>query len=132
VFVERGFESFGKQVPAGSPKESETLDQAVLRESEEETGLRKLKIVNFLGSILNDQRKYGLDEFHKRHFFHIECIEETPTTWIQEEKDPSIILPQTPERIIFDLSWIDLKSTQPILSEGHDAFLTALKLSMEL
>ncbi len=126
VFVERGFESFGRQIPAGHVDETETPEQAVLRETEEETGLSNLRIAKFLGIKIDDQRKYGLDEYHKRHFFHLECLEDTPTKWSHEEKDPSIITPQTPKRIIFDIFWVNLVDGRPNLAEGHDAFLDEL------
>ena len=126
VFVERGFESFGNQVPAGTPEEGETLEEAVLREVEEETGLSELELVQYLGSVKDNQTKYGLDEIHHRHFFHIHCKESTPDCWSNQEKHPSIRLPNAPEEIIFEFRWIELRESRPQLSEGHDTFLGSL------
>jgi 8-oxo-dGTP pyrophosphatase MutT (NUDIX family) len=124
VFQERGFEKFGIQVPAGSPNHDESLEAAVLRETKEETGLGSLSIFRYLGSIEVDQTKYGINEIHRRHFYHLTTSEETPETWCHEEKDPSIRTEFTPECIIFDLWWISLKLEYPVLAEGHGAFLS--------
>jgi 8-oxo-dGTP pyrophosphatase MutT (NUDIX family) len=126
VFVEKGFESFGRQIPAGHVDVTETPEEAVLRETEEETGISNLRIIKFLGVKIDDQRKYGLEELHRRYFFQLECLEDTPENWSHEEKDPSIITPQTPERIIFDIFWVNLNEGRPHLAEGHDAFLDEL------
>ncbi|MFX1416938.1 MAG: NUDIX domain-containing protein, partial [Promethearchaeota archaeon] len=71
VFTERGFERFGLQVPAGSKKKEESLERAVLREAKEETGLESLTVVKHLGTVDVDQAEYGLDETHRRYFFHL-------------------------------------------------------------
>ncbi len=124
VFRERGFEQFGIQIPAGSPNDNESLESAVLRETAEETGLCALSIVSCLGSVDVDQTKYGLNEIHRRHFYHLISTDATPNTWRNEEKDPSIRTEFTPHRIVFDLWWISLEKEYPILAEGHDAFLS--------
>ena len=126
VFMERGFEQFGLQVPAGSPHDDEGLEDAILRESWEETGLEGLEISQFLGSVGVDQTKYGLDEIHDRHFYHILYDGETQEKWEHVEADPSILTEHTPDVILFDLRWIDLASERPELAEGHDAFLETL------
>ncbi|MFX1369153.1 MAG: NUDIX domain-containing protein [Promethearchaeota archaeon] len=123
VFREREFEQFGKQIPAGSPKENESLESAVIREAREETGLTALTIGKYLGSIDVDQTKYGINEIQRRHFYHLMTSEKTPETWVHEEKDPSIRIESTPDRIIFDLWWISLEEEFIALAEGHDAFL---------
>lgn len=126
VFKELGFEHFGIQVPAGSPNLNETLEDAVLRETKEETGLTHLSIAVYLGCIDVNQTKYGRNEIHRRHFYHLTTTEETPETWHHEEKDPSIVTEFTPDQIIFELWWISLKGKRPVLAEGHGAFLTSL------
>ncbi|MGY5875921.1 MAG: NUDIX hydrolase [Candidatus Thorarchaeota archaeon] len=126
VFVEQGFEYFGWQVPAGSPQVGESLEETVLRETSEETGLEHLHINRHLGSVHVDQRKYGREVIHHRHFYHLICVDETPETWSHEEKDPSIRTEFTPDRIIFDLFWVNLRSDSFQLAEGHDAYLSEL------
>jgi 8-oxo-dGTP pyrophosphatase MutT (NUDIX family) len=41
--------SAGIQIPAGTVEENETLEEALVREMKEETGLSNLKIINKLG-----------------------------------------------------------------------------------
>ena len=132
VFTERGFEQFGLQIPAGSPKDRESLEEAALRETQEETGLSELMIDEYLGSVDIDQAKYGIQEIHRRHFYHIRTSEETPERWTNEEKDPSIVTEYTPDKIIFDLLWMSLIDGIPELAEGHDAFLSDVKEKLML
>lgn len=127
VFRERGFESFGLQIPAGTPEETEPLDLAVLREATEETGLDSLTIVGYLGSATFDQSQYGIDEVHRRHFYHLICEEETPESWSHVESDPSIVQEDTPDTIVFDIRWAPLSDTVLELSEGHGVFLDLLR-----
>lgn len=48
-----------------------------MRESWEETGFEGLTVVGYLGKVTADQRRYGLDEFHDRHFYHLEFAGKT-------------------------------------------------------
>ncbi|MGY5853527.1 MAG: NUDIX domain-containing protein [Candidatus Thorarchaeota archaeon] len=132
VFVEQGFEYFGWQIPAGSQEEGESLENAILRETGEETGLKDIHINRHLGSTLVDQRKHGLEIIHHRHFYHVLCNETTPDTWSHEEKDPSFIAELTPERIIFNLFWVDLKNNSIQLAEGHGAFIPELLQELKI
>jgi 8-oxo-dGTP diphosphatase len=126
VFTERGFEHFGLQVPAGSVHEDASLEDAVLRESWEEAGLKGLEIVRYLGSVSVDQGKYGLDEIHDRHFFHLTYTGEPIGKWEHIESDPSIVTEHTPDVIVFDLRWIGFENARQSLAEGHDEFLHEL------
>ncbi len=126
VFLERGFEGFGLQIPAGSPHKEEALEKAVLRESREETGLNGLRLVAYLGSVSADQTKYGINEIHDRHFYHLVYEGVARDTWEHVEADPSIVTECTPEVIVFELRWIDLSLEIPTLAEGHDAYLGVL------
>ena len=61
----------GIQVPAGTVREHERLEEAVLREAREETGLDALTVVRYLGEQRRDMADFGRDETHHRHFFHL-------------------------------------------------------------
>jgi len=130
VFRDIGFEHFGLQVPAGSPNLGESLENAVLRETREETGLTMISLVRYLGSTDADQTKYGIEAIHRRHFYHLTTTEETPVTWHHEEKDPSVITDYTPNQIVFELEWIPLEKKPLALAEGHGAFLKSLDESI--
>lgn len=131
VFMERDFEEGGIQVPAGSPRDGETLEEAVLREVEEETGLTSLRIVRFLGDCRFDNAVWGLDSVHHRFFYHVECEEDAPETWSHEEKETSAVTKDTHERIIFDFRWARIPDGIPELQKGHGRFLPELFESVQ-
>ena len=71
VFIHEHAPEAGVQVPAGSVQNGESLEDAVLREAFEETGLKGLRIVSRLGEQLRDMRDFGRNERHHRTFFHL-------------------------------------------------------------
>ncbi len=113
VFSHPLFPEAGIQVPAGTIKPGELPGDAVLREAREETGLHELEIRSFLGVREHDLSQYGIAEVHRRHFFHIECREETPTTWRHFENDPS---DGSPAPIEFEFFWVKFPDEVPELS----------------
>ncbi|MFX0044832.1 MAG: NUDIX domain-containing protein [Candidatus Hermodarchaeota archaeon] len=131
AFTERGFEHFGLQVPAGSKRKGEPLELAVLREAKEETGLKSYRLVKHLGTVDVEQTEYGLDETHRRHFFHLVCEEETPQSWSHVESDPSRVQENTPEAIFFDIHWIPLSDDISNMADGHNEFLENLRGNFE-
>lgn len=126
VFEERGFPEGGIQVPGGTPELGESLEEAVLREAFEETGLEPLELVKFLGSELFDVSIYGIDAIHHRNFFHLKYEGVSLKRWSHIEEDPSIVTEKTPDTIIYDLYWVDLSNTIPPLQKGLDAKLDIL------
>jgi 8-oxo-dGTP pyrophosphatase MutT (NUDIX family) len=70
-------------------RHDETPEQAIMREAMEETGLRAIEIVRFLGEQVKDRSDVGLDEVHRRYFFHLKCNEDTPDRWQYYETDAS-------------------------------------------
>ncbi len=113
----------GIQVPAGTMRDGESPEDAVLREAREETGLDRLTIVGLLGRQEFDARPLGRDEIHDRWFFHLTCDEETPDQLRHGEHDPS---DRSGEVIPFDFFWADLPDGVPPLIADHDRFLPAL------
>lgn len=112
----------GLQVPAGTMLDTETPEQAVLREALEETGLSDLRIVRFLGDVQYDASPHGRDEINHRFFFHLACEVEPPERWQQYELDTS----DGSEPPLFELWWVPLPDGVPALIAGHDAMLPAL------
>lgn len=110
-------EQTGLQVPAGTIKSGEMPEQAVLRESYEETGLKNLRIVNYLGAGEYDMRPYA-DAIHVRHYFHLTSDnDKVPEKWEWQETHDGI---GTPTR--FELYWIDLEQSH-VLAGGQAAFI---------
>jgi ADP-ribose pyrophosphatase YjhB (NUDIX family) len=107
VFTHRDFPEAGVQVPAGTVEVEEPLDDAVLREAAEETGLTNLKLVKYLGVRDFDAAKVKRpDEIHERHFFHLEAATPAPERWRHWEMTPSGD-DKTP--VAFDLRWVGKK-----------------------
>ncbi len=126
LFVERGFPEGGIQVPGGTPVIGEDPRDTALREAKEETGLESLELVQYLGEAIFDVSIYGLDEMHQRKFYHLRCPDTPPEVWTHEELDPSIRTEKTPEHIILELYWWDLRNGVPFLQLGLDAKLPLL------
>lgn len=128
VFRHVDYPKAGIQVPAGTIEDSETPEDAALREAREETGLARLAIVAFLGEQRYDMRTFGKDEMHHRCFFHLRCTEPPARTWCHLEKHSS----ESDEVIAFEFFWAPLPDGVPPLIAGHDALLPALLRSMGL
>jgi 8-oxo-dGTP pyrophosphatase MutT (NUDIX family) len=103
----------GLQAPAGSIRAGEDPADAALREAQEETGLRHLRLAGLLGITRRDMRPWGIAEIHERHFYHLRCQEATPERWLSCEADPS---DGSPGPIRLECSWVDLRGRLPELS----------------
>ena len=115
------------QVPAGTLHEDENLQKGVLREAFEETGLKHLKVVSFLGRYDHPVAERG--EIHRRHFFHLVCEDKPPSRWQHDETDPS---EGVERRIPFDLYWVSLPDGVPVLAPGHARMLPRLLGQMDM
>lgn len=122
VFEHTEFPEASIQVPAGRPEEDETLEEAVMRESREETGLTDLRIVSYLGS-----RRIDLTEIagnvENWHFFHLENLGDAPERWLHYEEQPS---DGSPSPIEFVFYWVDARDP-PELTWGHGDRLYEIK-----
>lgn len=121
VFSHPDFPEAGIQVPAGTVEPDETLQEAVLREAYEETGLAELKLIGYLGSCIYDMSPWGGHRSQHRHFFHLELDGEAPSVWQHyetsgDQRDP----------ILFELFWAKLPDGVPELIAGHGQMLSAL------
>ena len=114
----------GIQVPAGTLEEGERVEDAVLREAFEETGLPDLTLDCFLGEQERDMSDFGRDEVHHRRFYHLRCHGHPPTTWRHEEPCPSDGSRQKP--ILFEFFWAPLPHAVPPLIADHGMLLPQL------
>ncbi|WP_067665880.1 NUDIX hydrolase [Nocardia miyunensis] len=113
------FEQVGIQVPAGSVRDGEAPEDAVLREAREETGLSEFTVVRKLGEADYDISPYRFEIQH-RHFFQLALAQDTPDRWAsQEDHDGQ----QEPTR--FECFWIPLEAAH-ILQSGQGALLGRL------
>ena len=113
------------QIPGGTIKENETPEIAAIREAQEETGLKHLQLMSFLGSFKKDLSDIGRDEVITAWFFHLLTKESTPSSWRHFETDPS----EGAEPIEFELYWVPI-SNLPKLGGIDDAMLRELKESL--
>ena len=105
VFTQRDYPQAGVQVPAGTVEAGEAIEDAVLREAQEETGLKNLRLVKYLGARDFDAAESAKPgEVHERHFFHLQAANPAPEKWRHWEMTPSGD-DKTP--VAFDLRWVD-------------------------
>jgi 8-oxo-dGTP pyrophosphatase MutT (NUDIX family) len=106
IFRHTQFPEAGLQVPGGTVEAGEPLEEAVLREAEEESGLVGLKLVASLGSQEEDLATPGLGEGSlRRHFFLLRLDGDAPETWLSYEWNPS---DGSPAPIEFEFFWVPL------------------------
>lgn len=120
VFVHADDESFdqsGVQVPAGTVRDGELPEDAVLREASEETGLQGLHIQRYLGTGEYDMRPYA-DAVHVRHYFQLRIdADDVPERWIAYERGES-----DGDPIRFELYWMPLTQAH-VVAAGQASFL---------
>ena len=127
VFRHTDFPEAGIQVPAGTVLTNEDLESAVLREAEEETGLRDLTIKSYLGDHVRSMADVGKDEIHHRHFYHLLCGGDPPEQWQHDETDPS---DGGSSPIHFEFFWAELPDQIPVLIADHGIMLPRLEERM--
>lgn len=118
VFTHRDFSLLetGLQVPAGTVRDGETPEAAVMRETHEETGFTDFRIVRFLGVSTYDVSPMR-PEVHERHVFHLEPTTDLPETWLAFEAHDG-----TAEPTAFEFTWIPLAKAH-VLAAGMGALL---------
>ncbi|MEY9956719.1 NUDIX domain-containing protein [Streptacidiphilus sp. MAP5-52] len=117
--ADNSYEEVGIQVPAGSVRDGETPEAAVLREAREETGLTDFKIVSKLGVTEYDMTPYRREIQH-RHVFHLELTEPTDERWMSQEDHDGVGEPTR-----FECFWVPLQAGH-ILQSGQGALLGQL------
>jgi 8-oxo-dGTP pyrophosphatase MutT (NUDIX family) len=118
------FPEAGIQVPAGTVKDGETPIQATFREVFEETGLKNVEYVSYLGDEVFDASIIGKNELHHRYYFHLTCIGDNQETWIHSEDDPSN---EPGKSIFFNFYWVPIDDV-PILAGDLDKMLPLIRV----
>lgn len=124
VFDHTEFPEAGTQIPAGTLEPGEDPAAGALREAREESGLQNLSLKTYLGVKKYDLTSIGKNEIHERHYFHLECLEDTPERWISYEEDSS---DGSPAPIEFEFYWVRYPNHVPPLSGWFDDYLTKLQ-----
>jgi len=97
-------------LPKGHTEPGETVEQAALREIEEETGLTELEVVEFLGNF--ERVAHGAQELKTEHYFlirktsdqkeRIEPGQNWEIRWFGKEELPIFYIPEQ-EKIVRDI-----------------------------
>jgi 8-oxo-dGTP pyrophosphatase MutT (NUDIX family) len=112
VFRQPDYLSWGIQVPGGGIEPGEDHDLAVLREVFEETGLREVAIVSYLGSLFTARPEH----MRELHCYHLAVTQPTPERWRHYEMhSTSRVGP-----IAFDFFWVPIQNPGITLYRGHE------------
>ncbi|WP_018538322.1 NUDIX domain-containing protein [Streptomyces sp. MspMP-M5] len=79
VFDHVGLPEAGTQIPAGGVEPGEALEEAVLREVAEETGLRTATVVRQIA--VEDKPHPDTGRQRRTSFFHLQAPADTPDAW---------------------------------------------------
>lgn len=116
IFDEPEFPEIGFQVPGGTVEAEEDIFSAVIRESQEETGISTFELISYLGQKDFFVEKYNLQL--NRHFFLLKTNEKKDETWEHTEKFNSI----EAKEVLFRFKWVEL-SDVPSLAVEQDAMI---------
>ncbi|MFE6766675.1 NUDIX domain-containing protein [Streptomyces sp. NPDC057689] len=82
VFDHVGMPEAGTQVPAGGVEAGEALDDAVLREVAEESGLLSARLVRQI--VVEDKPHPDTGQPRLTSFFYLQASDDTPDAWIHD------------------------------------------------
>ncbi len=105
VFKHVDFPEAGIQIPGCTMEAWETPEMAVMREAEEETGLRGFVLKKYLGKDESRHSSVHPSESIARHFFHLLSPQGAPDIWQHNEQHPS---DGSPAPILFEFYWLSL------------------------
>jgi len=106
------------QVPAGTVEAGEGLESALLRELQEESGIREINRPAPLGSYEFDMRAFGRDELQRRHVFQVAPTGHLPDSWDHTERNAS-----DGGEYLFRFEWVELTEAERLLPEGQRRLL---------
>lgn len=111
------FSEEGIQVPAGRIDHDEALEEGLLRELAEETGLTQARIIRVLPSFECNYRTYSYN-----HAFHVVIEEETPDEWEHRVDGEG-----ADAGLIHHCRWVPLSADLPLWN-AHDPMLAMLEV----
>ncbi|MEO8288460.1 MAG: NUDIX domain-containing protein [Chloroflexota bacterium] len=122
VFEHRDYPGAGLQVPAGTVKDGEAVETAVLREATEETGLEKCRLMRKLA--VYDWFNTSSGQINERHVFHLTAPDGTADEWTWVETGGGEVTEL--EGYVFCFRWVPLDSVIELAGNQGD-FLDAIR-----
>ncbi|HYP40897.1 MAG TPA: NUDIX domain-containing protein [Chloroflexia bacterium] len=122
IFAHRDYPEAGLQVPAGTVKEGEEIEAALLREVTEETGLATWRVVCKLG--VYDYWNESTEQWNERHVFHLAAADDAPDHWQWVETGGGEVAEL--EGYVFQFRWIGLEEGVELAGSQGD-YLDALR-----
>ena len=122
VFEHVRFPEAGVQVVQGTVEEGETPKDAVMREAEEETGLKGLTFIGFLGCEEYELCRCGSHGRQQSSYYHLGLEGPPVELWRHNEEHPS----DGSAPIEFEFYWVSLNEVPP-LAAGQDRYLQELR-----
>ncbi|WP_339253822.1 NUDIX domain-containing protein [Sporosarcina sp. FSL W8-0480] len=115
VFDQKGNPEAGFQVPGGTIEENELLIDALYREIEEETGIRREQL-ELKGKVhkRNYFPEHRKDVVHERNIFHLSYIGEDKKEWDNLVRSDGL-----DNGMIFHCQWVPIHNL-PQLAAGQD------------
>ena len=107
------------QFPGGTIDDDESIENGLLREVYEETGLSDLEIVRQLGCSIYEPADTVRS---MRHFYLLRCNEPMQDTWLHFEMHSS----EHDYPLAYLYKWATLKEAKHILGAGHEDVLHLL------
>jgi ADP-ribose pyrophosphatase YjhB (NUDIX family) len=106
VFRHVDYPEAGIQVPSGTAEDGEKLEDAVLREAEEECGLKDLELITYLGKANYTFDPPGEKALRiQRYYYHLSWPGPIQAErWQHWEESPSV---GEEKRILFELFWVN-------------------------
>jgi ADP-ribose pyrophosphatase YjhB (NUDIX family) len=123
VFDHRGMPEAGTQVPAGRVDAHETLEEGVLREVEEETGLA-VEVVRVLAEPEEHDRVHGVGA-HATTAFHAIAASGGPDEWAHPVGGTGMDV-----GLVFECRWVPIEEC-PLLWGKPDPLVEKLRRSIE-
>jgi 8-oxo-dGTP pyrophosphatase MutT (NUDIX family) len=112
------------QVPAGRVDHDETLEEGLLREVEEETGVTGIEIVRELADASEFESLYGPGR-HESHAFHAVSHADTPDLWTHQVTGTGM-----DAVLAYPCRWVSLDDELPLLWGKPDPLAERLRASI--
>ncbi|MYT36589.1 NUDIX domain-containing protein [Streptomyces sp. SID8356] len=115
VFDHVDYPEAGTQIPAGGVQPGESLEEAVLRETPEETGLQTARIIGQLA--VEDKPHPQTGHPRRTNFFHLQASADTPDAWVHR-----VLSDGSDASMIFSCRFLPIPLQLP-LADDQDTWL---------